>query len=86
MNQLSKSSFPEYGRAHLTEDCRAHLLGAASCWNAAHTALLVDDKRTALIEIDKAIAIAHEARKFLLAPKCVGTNPASTDTASQEQP
>ena len=61
------TAFPEYSRSHLSDDCRAHLLGAAGCWKAAHEALLRDDKRVALIQLDKAIAIASEARKFLLA-------------------
>lgn len=76
------TSFPEYSRAHLSDDCRSHLLGAAGCWKAAHEALLRDDKRIALIQLDKCIAIACEARKFLLTEgQPIVTPPAVENTA-----
>lgn len=61
------TSFPEYGRAHLSDDCRACFLGAASCWNAAHEALLRDDKHLAFDQMEMCLALAIEARKLLIA-------------------
>lgn len=63
--QPDKPAFPEYVAAGLTADCRAHLLGAATCWKVAHEALLLGDLKLARIELDKVIAIATEARKML---------------------
>jgi hypothetical protein len=51
---------------HLNADARAHLLGAITSAYAAHDELQRADLRSALIEIDRAIVLAHEARKFLL--------------------
>lgn len=52
--------------AALNAEARQHLLELVAAGYTSHDALQSDDKRTALIEIDKVIAHAHEARKFLL--------------------
>ena len=52
--------------SELALDARAHLLRAITSAYAAADELANDNKRSALIEIDRMIVLAHEARKFLL--------------------
>jgi hypothetical protein len=47
-------------------EAREHLLVSITAAYAAHENLQDDDKRTALIHIDKLIEHAHEARKFIM--------------------
>lgn len=51
---------------HVNADARAHVLGAITSAYAAADELAAGHQRSALIELDRVIALAHEARKFVL--------------------
>lgn len=61
---MSEPVTPNY-RDHLQEDCRAHVLGAITSTYAAADELVEGRSQSALIEIDRAIALLTEARKFV---------------------
>lgn len=59
------TAFPEYDHEESTMQIRAYFLGAARCWGRAHLALLVDDKPTALEEMERCLDLAIAAHKEL---------------------
>lgn len=81
-----KPAFPfdQFSNADSTLGSRDYLLTAIEHFKNAHVALLHNDKRAAVIEIDKTIAIAHAARNLLFAPaREAAPNPAPAVNQSE---
>ncbi len=64
-------------KTYLPSTASDHVLGVAECAYNAHSAMEQNNPRLAVVEIDKAIVIAHEARKLLLGKT---TPPAAAET------
>lgn len=57
---------PPLDKSNMNAEARAHVHGALGRIYDADKALLNDDRKQALISLDTAIVLAHEARKYVL--------------------